>query len=73
MEKATASFTLFTRWVEVKCEDGTVVKGKKRVTAVRDGESKPAVRDDIAAVWIGIAESMGKRPTGVTFQYRKQR
>jgi hypothetical protein len=67
------TFTLYTRWVEVKLADGRVVKGKKRVTAVQDGSPKPKIRPEIAEGWIRQCVAVYGLPVvKVAFRYRSR-
>ena len=73
MKEATPSYNTFRRWIEVKCEDGRIIKGEKRFTAVREGQPKPKVRPEIAKGWIDLLTAQGLKPVSVSFKYRTVR
>lgn len=73
MEKNfTATCTLYTRWVEVKLADGRVIKGLKRVTAVREGQPKPGISPEVAAGWVQQCAAYGSPVVKVAFRYRRR-
>ena len=73
MEKnPTATYTLYTRWVEVKLADGRVIKGLKRPTAVQDGQPKPKIRPEVTEGWIRQCAAYSSPVVKVAFRYRKR-
>lgn len=73
MEKATPRYNVFRRWIEVKCEDGRIIRGEKRFCCVPEGEPKPKVRPEIAQGWIDLITAQGLTPLSVSFKYRNVR
>jgi hypothetical protein len=71
MKEKLPSQSLYTRWIEIKCEDGTVIKGKRRPTLVIDGQ-KAKVTPEIENSWIEIVTAQGFKPISITFKYCKR-
>lgn len=61
---------LFTRWVEVTLWDGRVMKGSKRPTLVRKGNTPPALSTERALEWKTLYENQGMPVKAVNFRYR---
>ena len=69
----TTTYTLYTRWVEVKLADGRTIKGIKRATAVQDGQPKPKISPEVAAGWVRQCAAYSSPVVKVAFRYRRRR
>lgn len=71
MNETPPLHTLYTRWIEIKCENGQTFKGNRRPTLVVNGQ-KAKVTPEIENSWIEMVTALGLKPISIKFKYCKR-